>query len=305
LCSLTVDILPALWKDAGLGVIHSVARPQRGSVNLCWIVNDAYVIRFDTSSREVSRFESEAIVYRRLAGSGIPVPEVVRLDVSKRLTPYHYLITTKLAGTPIIDSWPQLPESKRVEAARAAGGYLARLHEYGFDFIGKLRSSGSRFPGWYAYVEDYYRRYAIRALQQAILSPSITGRIEAVLQKHKPRLEAITQGFLVHSDYQFENILQQNGQITGIIDFEWAFAGDPTADFCIQFRWDEMCPGSVQPLREGYASKRPFDADHEIRRRIYELLTHVETIAAWVDPANVEQVDRTRRQLLDTLRGLE
>ncbi len=305
---LSESDLQAIWRAAGLGAVRSAIQPPRGAINPCLIVNDACVIRFDTGFKTAGRFRSEAAAYRRLVGSGVPVPEVVVLDSSRRIVPHEYLITTRLPGTPVIDSWDALTWESRRAVAWQAGRYLALIHGHSFgDFFGKLHDAegGAGFESWYAYVEDYFRRYAVQAIDLRAITSEAISRVESALEKHRLLLDRITQSALVHSDYQFENILQQNGIITGVIDFEWTYAGDPSSDFHIQERWEEMCPGSVAPLLEGYQAERPLDPDHTTRRLIYALLLHLETAVDAANQGDVEWLRQTQADLLDTLRSLE
>jgi aminoglycoside phosphotransferase (APT) family kinase protein len=300
--------LQAIWDAAGLGIVHTAAPPAHGAINPCLIVNDAYVIRFDTGFKGVGRFRSEAVAYQRLAGSEVPVPEVIALDGSGRIVPYEYLITNKLPGTPVIDCWRALSEATRQDIARQAGRYLAVIHGHSFgDFFGKLWGSvtGEGFDGWYAFIEDYGARYTAQAINLRAVTPETVSRIQAALESHRPLLDRITQSALVHSDYHFENILQQDGVITGVIDFEWAYAGDPSSDFHIQERWEEMCPGSVTPFLEGYQRERPLDADHNTRRLIYALLLHLETVVDATNQGDEEWLSQTQADLLNVLRLLE
>jgi len=88
---------------------------------------------------------------------------------------------------------------------------------------------------------------------------------------------------MVHGDYQLENLLVESGIITGAIDFEWAFGGDPTWDFVAEDKWEEQCPGSRNAIYAGYRQMRPLDPDHERKLRLYKALMYVETIAGAAD----------------------
>jgi len=304
--------LQAIWDAAGLGTVQSAIPPARGAINPCFIVNDAHVIRFDTGFKGIGRFQNEAVAYHRLAASGVPVPRVVALDYSQCVVPYGYLITTKLPGTPLIDSWPVLSETAQQSVACQAGRYLAVIHGHSFGgFFGALRHSpegASPSPGfatWAAFVEDYFRRYAAQAVDLHAISPGTVSRIKTVLETYRPLLDRITQSALIHSDYQFENILQQDGVVTGVIDFEWAYAGDPSSDFHIQEKWEEMCPGSVEPFLEGYTRERPLDGEHATRRVIYALLLYLETVVDYANQQDGEALRRTQRDLGDALAWLE
>ncbi|MCU0515050.1 MAG: phosphotransferase, partial [Anaerolineae bacterium] len=82
--------------------------------------------------------------------------------------------------------------------------------------------------------------------------------------------------YLVHGDYNFENVLHEGGELTGILDFEWAKAGDPAWDFKLHEQWEDDCPGCRAPLYAGYASVRPPDETHFVRAAWYRLLMHLD-----------------------------
>src|SRR5688572_23677735 len=131
--------LQQIWDRCNLGDIHHVTSPERGVINLCRIVNDRHVIRFDTLDYEqVDRFQSEALAYERLHGTEVPVPDVIRVDASKSLVPYRYIILTKLNGTTVSDSWRQLSDSQQGQVAYAVGRCLAVIHEQLFEGFGML-----------------------------------------------------------------------------------------------------------------------------------------------------------------------
>jgi hypothetical protein len=69
-----------------------------------------------------------------------------------------------------------------------------------------------------------------RARHEELLDTTTTTRIEQLLVRFQPLMSVVTTGCLLHRDYHFENVLQQEGKVTGIIDFEWAMSGDPVFD---------------------------------------------------------------------------
>src|SRR5690606_31529901 len=136
---LSYDTLQRIWQAHGLGAVQTIEPAKRGMNNRATVVNDAYVIRFDLLDLPgVCRYVCEKLAYERLRANGIPTPEVVALDVTKSLVPYHYLILTKSEGRPLIDDWASFTPAQRSEAGRAAGRYLAQMHEITFDAFGKI-----------------------------------------------------------------------------------------------------------------------------------------------------------------------
>jgi len=93
--------------------------------------------------------------------------------------------------------------------------------------------------------------------------------------------------------------------LSGVIDFEWAFSGDPACDFIVRDKWEQMCPGSRAPLVEGYTQVRALEPDHALRVSLYKLLYHLEDVAAWRDQPGTEDHAHGVRDLLAELTSLE
>jgi aminoglycoside phosphotransferase (APT) family kinase protein len=297
--------LQRTWETHGLGSIRTITRPARGSINYCLVVNDAYVIRFDISGKIVSRFQSEALAYHYLRDSGVPVPQVVALDQSRELLPYEYLISTRLEGTPVIDSWSGLSVQERERIAYEAGRYLAVIHSHRFDRFGKLRDLASGgFACWHDYSADYFHRYARQALDLGNIDTSLRDRMQAILERYRPLWDAVTKGSLVHSDYHFENILQHNGAVSGIIDFEWAYSGDPTIDLVAEDLWEQMCPGSKPFVYAGYTGLRQLDPNHDLKMALYKLYTYLEFLVDSKRRADEAEFQQVYAKLQAALQGL-
>lgn len=294
--------LPAIWDAHGLGEVDVVARPRRGSVNPAFIVNGRYVVRFNVSPKSAGRFESEALAYERLAGK-VPVPSAVIADSSRRLVDAEFLISTRLQGQPVIDGWNGLVEEDRERLAHAAGRHLAAIHQERYPRFGKLRdiARGGGFERWSDYVVDYFRRYAALACQLSILDGALEREIAMALEVERSLLDSLDEARLVHSDFHFENILHDRGDITGIIDFEWAFAGDPAWDFVPEGLWDRTCPGSREHLYSGYTPASPLDSTFLRRLAIYKLVSQVEFAVDAAHQSDLagsqESLERIRRIL--------
>jgi aminoglycoside phosphotransferase (APT) family kinase protein len=109
-----------------------------------------------------------------------------------------------------------------------------------------------------------------------VLTSSDYDRLLAVFAAHKPLFDQVTVPHLVHWDYHFENILQQDGHISGILDFEWALCGDPTLDLRQERQWEETCPGSRDFVYAGYTAHRALAPDHALRVKLYTMLQNLD-----------------------------
>ena len=302
------ETLQAIWAAQGLGPVITVQPAARGSNNLATVVNNAYVIRFDALDLPLPcRYEGEKLAYDRMRAMNIPAPEVIALDTSKALVPYHYVILSKIEGRPLIDDWADFSAEQQAEIGFSAGRYLALLHEIEFDGFGKLsRLDSTPWPCWYDHVEDFFQRYAPGLVERGVIDTALYDRMLSNITRLRPEFDFSGSGRLVHSDYQFENLLHQDGVISGIIDFEWSIAGDPTWDFKLDEQWDDDCPGSAAHIYQGYTSVRPLADDHRRGVWLYKLLFHLDSVDMYAaEPGRGDDLDWSRGELLKALVALE
>ncbi len=193
--------------------------------------------------------------------------------------PYDFIVLTRLPGVNVAESKDTLSAAQVQALAREAGHSLACIHSVTFAGFDKLREiERPRFPSWFDYFADYAHRHMHPARQRGLLDDQSLRRLEEVLAHAHGLLAQVTRGVLVHSDYHYENILQQDGRLTGILDFEWALSGDPASDFVPADERERVLPGSEPAFVEGYTGVRAFDEGHERQVAIYHLFLWVETI---------------------------
>lgn len=271
-------VIRAIWQASGLGTIRKIELLTLGSRNESYLVDGGWVIRFNTNDPKFDKFVNEQAAYDLLAGSGLPVPSVILLDDSRNLSPYDTLILTLLPGEAIAASQGNLNQQEIESLAFQAGQFLARLHRYTFSGFGKLRWRGNwPFNTWPAMFWDYAARYLEPALAAGLLTEEELVRLVAVLEQAEPTLAAVKRASLVHSDYHYENILHQSDRVTGLLDFEWAYAGDPASDFVAAQERERVLPGSEPAFRAGYEAIRPLPPGMEARVRLYRLFLHLES----------------------------
>lgn len=166
--------------------------------------------------------------YRVLQGTGIPVPCVVTESV-RELDGRKYVLLEKLSGeSGKLDISP--------ERAKNAARYLAKIHNVRrFETAGWLQfddeglsvkefREGSLSQWRHQQVQDN-----ARFLQEGGLE-KIGRTVERVIDREKLESLEKSQAVLCHDDYSPDNVLFQNGEVTGIIDFDRAYAGDRHRD---------------------------------------------------------------------------
>ncbi|RSM82875.1 aminoglycoside phosphotransferase family protein [Streptomyces sp. WAC 01325] len=213
--------------------------------------NTAYRVRLDDGRRavvkvaplpdtSVLRYErgilaTEAMVYRRIArlpGGGVPTPELLHAGE-------EFIAVSVLDGTPWDKAGDGLPASTRRALRRELGAVAARLHT--------LAPEDGRFgyPAAESALSAPHWRTAFTAMVDALLDDAERWRsplgvppadIRTLLAEGADALDEVTEPRLVHSDLWPGNIFIDAGggdrrpRITGLIDHERAFWGDPAAE---------------------------------------------------------------------------
>lgn len=220
--------------------------------------HDEYLLRISGNPRQ--QLEAELSVLNSLRGK-VSVPQVLEYQLENTHLNKHVVLLQLLPGRPLCEVEDSLATAQAQDIAQQLGGELAAIHEIDFEQSGFL---GSHFTvakpftsfshSFYEYVEQCL---ADSRLKERLPTPD-QQRLDCLFQDNRPRIEAIAQTTsLVHSDFNQKNILveQRSGRwkVTGILDWEFAFAGCPLIDFGNFFRFEEEQPTAYRPaLLEAY-----------------------------------------------------
>lgn len=286
---LPPETLQAICTTHGLGKIEHVLKPEQGNINLCLVVNNAYVLRFDVLDwGGANRYAGENWAYDILSTTDVPVSRVIALDTSKRLAPYDYLILTKMPGQTISTTAADLPYTTRYAIGYTAGQHLATMHNHTFDQFGLLYNlkAGKPSPDWSAYVADFFRYYHGQVQALNMLSSDVLARIAALSARMQPLFAAVQQGVLIHGDYHFLNMLQQDGSFSAVLDFDWASSGDPSWDFRIDNDIESEVPGSREAFYAGYTSRRQIPDGHWERVAFYRIILYLDFLEGSAEDEN-------------------
>ena len=102
----------------------------------------------------------------------------------------------------------------------------------------------------------------------------VRARIEA-----ERGLFALDGAVLVHGDFQGNNVLVQDGRVSGILDFENLVAGDPALDFKPVHFHSDAPTRDLAALRRGYGARPGLFDDRFMRRLlVYELVFALELL---------------------------
>ncbi len=163
-------------------------------------------------SYEHDLLATEAEYYRRVSG---PLPSVVGAGPG-------FLLMTELPGVP----WSRLRDTgPRAEL----GAIVAGLHGVTGDGYGYPQAPLR--PTWPMAFTAMVDAVLADAVRYEVRLPRPAAEISHLVRRHEPLLELVTTPVLVHFDLWKGNILLDGGRVSGIIDAERAFWGDPVAEF--------------------------------------------------------------------------
>ncbi|MFD3920967.1 phosphotransferase family protein [Streptomyces sp. NPDC058595] len=315
--ALTASRLAAILRAAGVRAGVDGYEALSGGT-----YNSLYRVRLDDGGRLVLKlppedgtprltYEGELLVnegefYRRAGGSGVPVPEVVRLASDS-------LLMTELPGEP----WSALANGvggAEYERLRGElGSYVAQLHTVTGTRFGYPSEAVPTSGSW---------REALMAMLEAVLGDAerfgarlpVSGeRVRELIRAAVPALDEVTVPALVHFDLWQGNVLLTGEagerRIGGVIDGERMFWGDPLAEFASLNLFGE--PEDDPALLAGYRAgggDTGFDDSARLRMALYRcylyLIMLVEGVPRAYPPARTAVTRRTAGTALILALGL-
>ncbi|MDQ7809583.1 aminoglycoside phosphotransferase family protein [Amycolatopsis sp. A133] len=214
---------------------------------------------------------TEAEYYRLVSG---PLPSVVGAGPG-------FLLMTEVPGEP----WNRTPGTGPHLRAEL-GAIVAALHETTGDGFGYLQDP--LHPTWPSAFTAMVGDVLADAVRYRVRLPRPAAEIAHLVRRHEPLLELVTTPVLVHFDLWDGNILVKDGRVSGIIDAERAFWGDPVAEFVSLTLFHDLDP----PLLAGYGPAR-FDAPARRRLTLYRVYLGLIMLAEMV-PRKDTNADRER-----------
>ncbi len=206
-----------------------------GGSNLTYTVRDAagqrYALRRPPEGKRLATAHDvgrEVRIMRALAGSAVPVPEIVASCEDEAVIGAPFFVMSFLDGAILRDqaSAESLDEAACRRATDSLVDAQVEMHRTDVDAIGL---------GNFAKREGYVERQLARWRKQAERSktrelPLLAEIHDRLAAKVPPSSDDVS---LVHGDYRFDNtVLGENQQIIGVLDWELSTLGDPVADFC-------------------------------------------------------------------------
>mgnify|MGYP006288374819 CR=1 FL=1 len=208
------------------------------------------------------------------AQTSIPVPTIYVHDFSREMIARDYLLMEYLEGTALSQAyWMNISQRKKV--FRKVGEYLQEAHaitspQYGY--LGAHQPMEPQATWWEAFkimwnkmIEDIHHT--------GLYSEEESRKFRALLAESKahfaPRSEIPAS--LLHMDIWAQNILvNRQGEVTGIVDWDRALWGDPEIEYAVL----DYCGVTGEAFWAGYGLRRPQNRSRQVRDLFYLLYEH-------------------------------
>jgi Ser/Thr protein kinase RdoA (MazF antagonist) len=284
-------------RELGLGP-DSVQRIEEGLLHETYAITcggTQYVLQF--TGREPDKRDSlrrGAECYELLSDSEIPVPRVVAAEWTQPDT-RGYLLVEKLPGkSATLEISP--------EKVRTAGRTLARIHTVRtFERAGWLTVDGDGLS-----VRPFddgprgRRREQLRRGVQVLVAEGLetAGRaVECVLGEGNVYFPSVTRPVLCHDDFSPDNLLFRDGAVTGVLDFDRAYAGHAQRDLVHSASAFWMHdPGVDWAVRdafyEGYREHSDLGSSFAEIEPLYRIETLVSLVVGMLDATGLSEYER-------------
>jgi len=209
-----------------------------------------------------------------LAGkNGVLVPEVYITDTSKKNFPVRYQLMEKVVGERMSDFY-QDNTLDRIKVGNELGAQLAKMHAIkldGFGFINtEILQKENRIVGLDKINKDFFYKkldeHLNYLLASGFLSDVEATNLRKLIEKNEKVLD-INQGYMVHKDIAFWNIVGTKDKINAIVDWDDIISGDPADDLAIIrcFYGEDI----FNPVIEGYQTITQLSDDFYQRMWLY------------------------------------
>ena len=232
-----------------LGEPIKIAPVGGGQSNPTWFVTtsrEALVLRKKPSgatAESAHAIEREYRVMSALAGSGVPVPQMVRMVEDPSVIGTQFYLMERVNGTVSEDSaLATLPREARRRIHLDAAQALAQLHQVDWAAVGLAD---------YGRPNGFYERQVRRWCRQwAAIETRADPLIDALADWFSNNIPPESPTSIVHGDYRIGNLIYGTdpARIAGVLDWELSTLGDPLSDLAHWMMFYELRPDQMGGL---------------------------------------------------------
>lgn len=262
--SKVINLIPPIKS----GSINSVVRAEIAD-------GTKIIMRMHPNGLKNGYFWAEKEVADAASKSGVPTYKTYFIDDSKSLVPFDYMIISCLPGSNINGTSSFVAKTIN-DLIIDTGRLLALTHnvkteKYGF-FDNQIAKTKHKLVGihnkWISHIFASFQDNLSYLQDNNIITYEERKSLENILEKNKSLINCNSPR-LIHNDLADWNEMTDGKKITGFIDWDECFSGDPVCDFsAYSVFYDEA---RLKNLKKGYETVTKLPDDFEEKFHLYRL----------------------------------
>jgi len=227
----------AKYKDKDTQIKEAQPIIKRGSVNSVIPVvlqsGRKIILRIHPKGVKNGYFWVEKVATSLAKKQGVPTYKTICVDDSQKIVPFDFMILSPVEGKPI-QNINLLNSPLEQKLVTETGKYAALIHKiipqgFGF-FLNKQAKETNTLIGQYPSFEEHIFAALLIDLKfladNQVLTIDQSDKIERLFENSNT-LIVCQRGSLIHNDIADWNELSDGKKITGIMDWDECFSGDP------------------------------------------------------------------------------
>lgn len=260
-------------------VVHIDTPIKSGSINsVCKATltdGTEVIIRMHPKNVKNGYFWSEKVAAQTAKNHGIPAFSTYLVDDTRSKFPFDYMIMEVLPGQNMKLSGPY-PPSVDAQLMEETGRYLAMIHKikvnrFGF-FDNLIAKNENKLQGihaqWFQHVFAALQSNLSYLSEMNMITSEQQKELNSHFENHKKTIQCDSPR-LIQNDLADWNQLTDGKHITGILDWDECFAGDPICDFSTWSLFFDF--NRMSHLKKGYETITKLPDDFEEKFHIYRL----------------------------------
>ncbi len=217
-CTLNKNILSQVQEVIQ---IKSLVELKAGFSQPKWILNDEYILK--VWNKNQSRFyEKEHLMLNLLNGKHEKVPSIKHSN-------FPFIVMSRLPGTPLNSIWDSLDNKEKESLVEQICKYVRNFSQLDYS------NHHKHFPqinNWHTWVKKQFQTNLFNAQTLNLIDKKTAKEYTDLFNSLEFSLSESNMGIMYY-DIHFGNFLVQDGEISGIVDFErveWV-----SIDYCLNW----------------------------------------------------------------------
>ncbi len=229
------------------------------------------IIRFLNSKDEKFDLSKEEFIITKLKETGLPVPKIYAFNERD-----SYMILEKFKGIRLDTIWDSLSKEEKIRITKKLGEILTKVHQINLEDFGYILAGGKikkeikyKFkPKGEEIKSSNFLKHVLSAFFEDVsllasypnISKEFLMKVCSYVLSRVNSLDYTGKPTLIHNDFMIGHVfvekINNEYEITGIIDFEFAESSDPEYEFIKLHRQGFFDDQDLKnALEEGYGRK--------------------------------------------------